>query len=67
MYFYGELPLNADIDRHRLEQKKLEEKLAELESQEMTKMNVRMIRTYRNFLCQLQQSKAEVVSKLGKK
>lgn len=59
--------LNAKIELHRVEQKKLEDKIADLETQEQTEMVKRSLATYRNFLCQLLQSKAEAVSNIGKK
>jgi len=54
-YFYGKTNgLNADIERHRLEKMKLEEKINSLESKdEISKMDQRRLNTYRNFLCQL--------------
>lgn len=58
--------LNADIERHRAKEQELEAKIAELEGKDDEASNM-YLRTYRNFLCQLQQSKADVVSKIGKK
>lgn len=58
--------LNADIERHREKEKELEARIAELEGLD-DKMSIASLRVYRNFLCQLQQSKADVVTKIGKK
>ena len=58
--------LNADIQRHREKEKELVAKIAELEGKE-DPMSIASLRVYRNFLCQLQQSKADVVTKIGKK
>lgn len=59
--------LKADILRHREEEAALMKKITELESIEAPdKMDIAALAVYRQFLCQLQQSKAEVVSKLGK-
>lgn len=58
--------INADIERHRKEERELEEKIAELEQLD-DDMSKACLRTYRHFLCQLQQSKAEAVNKLGRK
>ena len=59
----------ADIERHRKQEKELEKKIAELEAipeEDRDQFTVGFIRTYRHFLFQLQVSKAEVVSKIGK-
>ena len=58
--------LNADIQRHREQEKELVVKIAELEGQD-DEMSIASLKVYRNFLCQLQQSKADVVTKIGKK
>lgn len=58
--------LNADIERHRDQEQELMKKIAELELKD-DPMSVRSIAVYRNFLLQLQTSKADVVSKIGKK
>lgn len=58
--------LNADIERHRAKEKELQAKIAELEGKE-DPMSIAALRTYRRFLNQLQVSKANVVSKIGKK
>ena len=62
--------VNADIERHRVEEKRLESKIFDLESvpiDERDKFHEVYIRTYRHFLCQLRDSKAEVVTKIGNK
>jgi phytoene/squalene synthetase len=58
--------LNADIERHRAEEKELLVKIADLE-QKQDPMSIAALRVYRRFLAQLQQSKADVVNKLGRK
>jgi hypothetical protein len=66
-YFWDkEKGLNADIERHRAKEKELESKIAELEGKE-DPMSIAALRVYRRFLYQLQVSKVEVVSKIGKK
>lgn len=58
--------LNADIERHRVEEQRLEVKIAELEGKE-DPMSIAALRTYRRFLYQLHLSKANVVAQIGKK
>ena len=58
--------VNADIERHRAKEKELEAKIAELEGKD-DPMSIASLRTYRRFLAQLQYSKMEVVTKIGKK
>ena len=58
--------LKADIKRHREQEQKLEAKISELEGK-TDDMSIASLKVYRNFLCQLQQSKADVVTKIGKK
>jgi hypothetical protein len=66
-YFWDKAKgLNADIERHRAKEKELESKIAELEGKEDS-MSIAALRVYRRFLYQLQVSKVEVVSKIGKK
>ncbi len=58
--------VNADINRHRVEELELRAKIAQLESIETpSDFESCALRVYRSFLNQLLQSKAEVVSKLG--
>lgn len=60
--------INADIDRHRDEELKLKAKIDELESVETPNdFESRALRVYREFLNKLLYSKAEAVSKLGKR
>lgn len=64
--------LNADIQRHREEEQRLIEIILDLESKEPTEMDkahiiTYRIRTYRISLLALQQSKAELLTKLGRK
>lgn len=67
-FFWKDVGLNADIERHRAKEQELMRKITELESIELpTAMNVALMRTYRHFLYLLELSKAEVVSKIGKK
>ena len=66
-YFWDKAKgLNADIERHRAKEKELESKIAELEGKE-DPMSIASLRAYRRFLYQLHLSKANVVSKIGKK
>jgi hypothetical protein len=65
-YFWNKAKgLNADIERHRAKEQELEAKIAELEGKE-DPMSIAALRTYRRFLYQLQVSKANVVSMIGK-
>lgn len=67
-YFWDNAPgLNADIERHRIEEARLEAKIAEFEAMDPNTKNIQThIRTYRHFLYLLHQSKAEVVNKMGR-
>jgi hypothetical protein len=66
-YFWNKAKgLNADIERHRAKEQELEAKIAELEGKQ-DPMSIAALRTYRRFLYQLQVSKANVVSKIGRK
>lgn len=67
-YFCNDITLKADIERHQLEQKKLESCIAELETRpDPDQFEVTTLEAYQSLLCKLLQSKAEVVSKIGKK
>ena len=67
-YFWGDVGLNADIERHRKEEKRLCEMIAKLEAIESpSEFQERSLNVYRSILCKLLQSKAEVASKIGKK
>lgn len=57
--------LNEDIQRHRAEEQRLKDKIAALDPNDP--LGKASIRTYMRFLSQLEQSKAEVVSKIGRK
>ena len=59
--------LKADVDRHRAKEAELDARIAELEARPEDPMAVAALRTYRRFRAQLLQSKAEVVTKIGKK
>ena len=66
-YFWGKTKgLKADVERHRAHEAELDAKIAELEGKE-DPMSIAAMRTYRRFRAQLLQSKAEVVTKIGKK
>ena len=58
--------LKADVERHRAKEAELDARIAELEGKD-DPMSVAALRTYRRFRAQLLQSKAEVVSKIGKR
>jgi len=65
-FFWGDAKgLKADVERHRAEEAELDARIAELEGKE-DPMSVAALRTYRGFRAQLLQSKAGVVSKIGK-
>lgn len=67
-FFWKELPLKADIQRHRDHETEIQAQIDKLEAiQNPTLMEVGRLKTYYNFMYQLQLSKAEVVSKIGKK
>lgn len=60
--------LKADVERHRAEEAKLDARIAELEAiKEPNPMEIASLRAYRRFRAQLLQSKADVVSKIGKR
>jgi len=66
-FFWGETKgLKADVDRHRAKEAELDAKIAELEGKD-DPMSIAALRVYRRFRCQLLQSKADVVTKIGKK
>ena len=58
--------LKADVERHRAKEAELDAKIAKLEGSQ-DPMDVAALRVYRRFRAQLLQSKAEVVSKIGKR
>ncbi len=58
--------LKADVERHRAKEKELQDRIQELEAKD-DPMSIAALRVYRRFLGQLQQSKADVVSKIGKR
>lgn len=67
-FFWEDLPLNADIERHRSKERELQEQVSALEAlEERDAFQERCLGAYKHFLCQLLQSKADTVSKLGKK
>jgi len=58
--------LKADVERHRAKEKELQDRIKKLEGKD-DPMSIAALRVYRRFLGQLQQSKADVVSKIGKR
>lgn len=67
-YFYKDATgLNSDIERHRKEEQRLEKLIKTLEDSEDSEINKSFLMTHRNSLLVLQQSKAELLSKLGRK
>lgn len=58
--------LNADIERHRVQEKEIRDKISELEELNDEKYD-RYLKVERYFLGQLLQSKADVVDQLGRK
>ena len=66
-FFWGETKgLKADIERHRVQEKELDAKIADLEGKD-DPMSIASLKVYRRFRCQLLDSKAEVVTKIGKR
>ena len=66
-FFWGDTKgLKADVERHRAKEKEYMDKIAELEGSE-DPMSIAALRVYRRHLNMLQQSKADTVSKIGKK
>ena len=59
--------VKADVERHRAKEAELDAKIAEPEARQNDPMAVAALRVYRRFRAQLLQSKAEVVSKIGKR
>lgn len=60
--------IKADIERHRVQEAELDAKIAKIENMaEPGPMDIAALRTYRRFRAQLQQSRADVVTKIGKK
>lgn len=67
-YFYKDATgLNSDIERHRKEEQSLEKLIKTLEDSEDNEINKSFLMSCRNSLLILQQSKAELLSKLGRK
>lgn len=58
--------VKTDVERHRAKEAELDARIAELEARPEDPMAVAALRTYRRFRAQLLQSKAEVVTKIGK-
>ena len=57
--------VNSDIERHRAMEKELMLEIAALEASK-NEMSIAHLRVYRNMLRVLQQSKADVVAKIGR-
>lgn len=67
-YFWKQLPLNANIERHREKETELREKIRKLEEENSADpFDVSLLAAYRNFLNLLLESKAKITSKIGKK
>jgi hypothetical protein len=56
----------ADVERHRAKEKEYMDRISELEGKE-DPMSIAALRVYRRHLNLLQNSKADVVNKIGKK
>ena len=66
-YFWDKTKgLKADVERHRAKELELDAKIAELEGKD-DPMSIASLRVYRRFRAQLLQSKANVVTKIGKR
>lgn len=66
-FFWGDAKgVKADVERHRAKEAELDARIAELEGKD-DPMSIAALRVYRRFRAQLLQSKADVVSKIGKK
>lgn len=66
-FFWGDTKgVKADVERHRAKEAELDARIAELEVKD-DPMSIAALRVYRRFRAQLLQSKAEVVTKIGKK
>ena len=58
--------LKSDVERHRVKEKEYMDMIAELEGKE-DDMSIAALQVYRRHLMLLQQSKADVVNKIGRK
>jgi len=66
-YFWTDTKgLKADVERHRAKEAEMDAKIAELEGKD-DPMSIAALRVYRRFRAQLLQSKADVVTKIGKR
>lgn len=67
-YFWGKAAgLNADLERHTQHKRELEDKIANLESQDQSDPMVEScLQSWRQFLYLLELSRAEVVNQIGK-
>lgn len=66
-FFWSESKgLKADVERHRSKEAEMDARIAELEGKD-DPMSIASLRVYRRFRAQLLQSKAEVVTKIGKR
>ncbi|HET8688310.1 MAG TPA: hypothetical protein VFM18_17005 [Methanosarcina sp.] len=66
-FFWGEVSLGKDLQRHKEKEQELRDKIAELEANPSGEANDIYLRAYRHFLNQLLLSKAQVASKIGQK
>ena len=68
-YFWGKTKgLKADIERHRQEGEELLLRIEDIENNPENSLHPdAFLRTYKEFLALLRESKAEVVSKIGSK
>lgn len=67
-FFWSEAKgLKADVERHRAKEAEMDARIAELEAKGDDPMAVAALRVYRRFRAQLLQSKADVVTKIGKR
>lgn len=66
-FFWSEAKgLKAEVERHRAKEAEFDAKIAQLEGSQEP-MDVAALRVYRRFRAQLLQSKAEAVSRIGKR
>lgn len=66
-YFWNKVEgINADLERHRKEERELLEKIAETEADD-SPYKEQFLSSYKNLLGLLRQSKAEIANKIGKR
>lgn len=60
--------INADIERHREKRKDFIKQIEEIENKEIkSEMDIQLLKMYKDFLYKVEQSLAEVLTKLGRK